>query len=52
MGDAKAIGPIIQGLAKPFLDLSRGCSVDDIIDAACIAAITAKASVSQQEFVV
>lgn len=28
----KAIGPFIQGLAKPFYDLSRGCSTEDIIN--------------------
>jgi len=39
IGGAEAIGPVIQGLAKPYNDLSRGCSVDDVINVACICAI-------------
>jgi len=39
LANAKAIGPLIQGLAKPAFDLSRGCKVEDIIGVASIAAI-------------
>ena len=38
-GKAEAVGPIVQGLKKPFFDLSRGCSVDDIVNTAAIAAL-------------
>lgn len=41
MGGAKAIGPIVQGLRKPVFDLSRGCSVDDIVGTAAIACLMA-----------
>jgi phosphate acetyltransferase len=39
LGKAEAIGPIVQGLIKPFCDLSRGCSVDDIVNSSAIAAL-------------
>ena len=42
LAQAKAIGPILQGLSKPVNDLSRGCSVEDIIDAAAIACVMAE----------
>jgi phosphate acetyltransferase len=38
-GKAEAIGPLVQGLNKPFSDLSRGCSANDIVINASIAAL-------------
>jgi phosphate acetyltransferase len=39
LGGAEAIGPLVQGLNKPCFDLSRGCSVDDIVNTTAFAAV-------------
>ncbi|MFA7565083.1 MAG: phosphate acetyltransferase [Candidatus Neomarinimicrobiota bacterium] len=36
IGNCEAIGPIIQGLKKPMNDLSRGCSVEDVVNVTAI----------------
>ena len=41
LGHAEAIGPILQGIAKPVNDLSRGCSVEDVYNLIAITACQA-----------
>jgi len=43
LAKARALGPLIMGTTKPCSDLSRGCSVEDIVDVVAITSIRAQA---------
>lgn len=45
LGGRRAIGSIVMGLARPWIDLSRGCSVQDVVDAGVVAGCLGRAGV-------
>lgn len=48
LGGYRAVGPLIQGLAAPLHDLSRGCSVQEIIELALVAAVPRQTDMSRE----
>ncbi len=44
MANAEAIGPILQGLAKPVNDLSRGCNVEDVVNAIAVTVVQSQSA--------
>lgn len=46
LAGARAIGPLLRGLAQPIHDLSRGCSVEDILDTMAITALESQSVMS------
>jgi phosphate acetyltransferase len=48
LGNAQAFGPLLQGINQPINDLSRGCSIDDIVTTIAITSVQATSNLSSK----
>ena len=48
LGGWRAVGPLVQGLARPVFDLSRGCDASEIVDTVVISVLSAAAQSGEE----